>query len=65
MVPVPKNKRGSKSDSNNYMYRAISISSILGKLFHSVIIKFHQLSLLTDDLQFGFKEHHLLLHAHN
>ena len=29
MVPVPKDKRGSKSDSNNY--RAIAISSILIK----------------------------------
>ena len=38
MVPVPKDKRGSKSDSNNY--RAIAISSILGKLFDSISIFF-------------------------
>ena len=37
MVLVPKDKRGSKSDSNNY--RAIAISSILGKLCDSIIIK--------------------------
>ena len=54
MVPVPKNKRGNKSDSNNY--RAIAISSILGKLFDSIIIKEQHESLITDDLQFGFKE---------
>ena len=54
MVPVPKDKRGSKSDSNNY--RAIAISSILVKLFDSIIIKDQHLSLITDDLQFGFKE---------
>ena len=54
MVPVPKDKRGSKSDSNNY--RAIAISSILEKLFDSVIIKDQHLSLITDDLQFRFKE---------
>ena len=33
MVPVPKGKRGNKSDSSNY--RAIAISSILGKLLDS------------------------------
>ena len=54
MVPVPKDKRGSKSDSNNY--RAVAISSILGKLFDSIIIKDQHLSIITDDLQFGFKE---------
>ena len=54
MVHVSKDKRGSKSDSNNY--RAIAISSILGKLFDSIIIKDQHLSLVTDDLQFGFKE---------
>ena len=54
MVPVPKNMRGSKSDSNNY--RAIAISSILGKLFDSIIIKEQHSSRITDDLQFGFKE---------
>ena len=54
MVPVPKDKRGSKSDSNNY--RAIAISSILGKLFDSIIIKEQHSSLITDDLEFGFNE---------
>ena len=36
--------------------RAIDISSILVKLFDSIIIKDQHLSLATDDLQFGFKE---------
>ena len=54
MVPVPKDKHGSKSNSNNY--RAIAISSILGKLFDSIIIKEQHSSLITDDLQFCFKE---------
>ena len=54
IVPVSKDKRGSKSDSKNY--RAITISSILEKLFDSNIIKDQHLSLVTDDLQFGFKE---------
>ena len=54
MVPVPKDKRGSKSDSNNY--RAIAISSILRKLFDSIIIKEQHFSLITDFLHFGCKE---------
>ena len=54
MVPVPKDKRGNKSDSSNY--RAIAISSILGKLLDSIIIQDQHFSLKTDDLQFGFKE---------
>ena len=35
MAPVPTDKRRSKSDSNNY--RAIAISSILGKLFDPLL----------------------------
>ena len=34
MVPVPKDKRGNKSDSSNY--RAFTISSILSKLLDSI-----------------------------
>ena len=48
MVPVPKDKLGSKSDLNHY--RAIAISSILGKLFDSFIIKEQHSSLITDDM---------------
>ena len=54
MLPVPKDKRGSKSDSNNC--RAIAIGSILGKQFDSIIIKEQHSGLITDDLQFCFKE---------
>ena len=54
MIPVPKDKRASKSDSNNY--RAMAISSILGKIFDSIVMKEQYASLITDDLQFGFKE---------
>ena len=50
MIPVPKDKRASKSDSNNY--RAIAISSILGEIFDSIVMKEQYASLITDDLQF-------------
>ena len=35
LVPIPKNKRGSKTDSNNN--RAIAISTLLGKLFELIV----------------------------
>lgn len=53
IVPILKNKRGNKCDSNNY--RAIAISSLLGKLFDIIVLKEQHTSLFTDVLQFGFK----------
>ena len=55
LVPLLKNKRGNKCDSNNY--RAIAISSLLGKLFDIIILKVQYTCLTTDVLQFGFKPH--------
>ena len=54
MILVPKDKRASKSDSNNY--RAIAISSILGKIFDLIVMKEQYTFLITDNLQFGFKK---------
>ena len=51
---IPKNKRGNKSDSNNY--RQIAISSLLGKLFDIIILEEQHHGLITDELQFGFKK---------
>ena len=53
LVPQIKNKRGNKCDSNNY--RAIAISSIIGKLIDTVLLKLQHDNLFTDSLQFGFK----------
>ena len=46
MIPQIKNRRGNKSDSNNY--RAIAISSLLGNLFDTVLLKIQHASLFTD-----------------
>ena len=54
LVPIPKNKRGNKCDSENY--RQIAISSLMGKLFDSIVLEEQQDSLFTDLLQFGFKK---------
>ena len=51
LVPLIKNKRGNKCDSNNY--RAIAISSIIGKLFDTVLLKLQHASL--------FRIHNLVL----
>ncbi len=54
LVPIIKNKRGNKCDSNNY--RQIAISSLMGKLLDIIISDLQSHSLYTDDLQFGFKK---------
>ena len=54
LVPIPKNKRGNKCNSNNY--RQIAISSILGKIFDIIVLDAQYDSLSTDVLQFGFKK---------
>ena len=54
LVPIPKNKRGNKCDSNNY--RQIAISSLYGKLFDIIVLDKQHQSLSTDILQFGFKK---------
>ena len=47
LIPVPKNKRGITSDSSNY--RAIAISSLLGKIFDLIVLSEQCKSLKTDN----------------
>ena len=61
LVPIPKNKRGNKSDSKNY--RQIVISSLLGKLFDIIVLEEQHHSLITDELQFDFKRMLLLCYV--
>ena len=42
LVPIPKNKRGNTCDSNNN--RQIAISSLLGKIFDTIILDKQQMS---------------------
>ena len=53
LIPIVKNKRKSLHDSNNY--RAIALSSIMGKVFDWVLLNLYSSSFNTSDLQFGFK----------
>ena len=51
--PIPKNKRKSLNDSENY--RAIALSSVIGKLLDWMILSENRSVLDTSNLQFGFK----------
>ena len=56
LVPIPKSRKKSVCDSNNY--RSIAISSLIGKVLDNLILMQHSDALQTSDLQFGFKPSH-------
>ena len=53
MVPIPKCKRAGMSPSVNY--RAITLGSVISKLFGYIIMNKEQERMSSNDLQFGFK----------
>ena len=53
MVPIPKGKFNDLTNSKNY--RAITISSLFGKLFDIIVLNREGQHLMTNDLQFSFK----------
>ena len=55
MIPIPKGKGKAIICSDNY--RAITLSSILCKVFDWVVLLKENKILRSSDLQFGFKEH--------
>ncbi len=54
MVPIPKNNRQYLCNSDDY--RAIALSSIIGKILDWIIIIKEEQSLSSSSLQFGFKD---------
>ena len=54
IIPIIKDKRKSKNSSDNY--HGIALSSILGKLIDTIIIKCQSNVLSTTSLQFAYKE---------
>ena len=56
LIPIPKNKKKSLNVSNNY--RAIALSSVLGKTLDHILLLKYRDNLFTSDLQYGFKKHH-------
>ena len=59
MVPLIKSKRGCKCDFNSNI--TITINRLLGKIFHTVLLKLQHASLFTDSLQFDIKPNSFLL----
>lgn len=54
VFPIPKNKRKSPTDSENY--RGITLSSIFGKVLDHILLAKHKNVFSSCDLQFGFKK---------
>ena len=53
LCPIPKNKRKSLADSENY--RGIALSSVLAKVLDWIILTKYRQELDTSTVQFGFK----------
>ena len=53
LISIPKGARVDKSNASNY--RAVALSSILGKIVDIIIIKVQKEELETSDFQFGYK----------
>ena len=53
MTPIPKSQAMTRLSDK---FRAITLSSLIGKIFDLIILRKQKQSLMSDDLQFGFKE---------
>ena len=56
LVPIPKSRNKSLSDSNNY--RSIALSSIVGKVLDTIIMDKNMHVMKSQHMQFGFKAAH-------
>jgi len=61
IIPLIKNVDGNKTVSDNY--RGITLSPVISKLFESVLMNMFSQYLLSDSLQFGFKNNSSCSHA--
>jgi len=59
--PIPKSKHGDLSKID--MYRGITLSPVISKLFESVMLSVYRKDLKSDYLQFGFKRDSSCSHA--
>ena len=61
IIPLLKDKHGDSSKLD--MYRGITLSPSVSKLFEHVLLQLYEEQLSSDQLQFGFKKHHGCTHA--
>ena len=55
IVPIPKGRNNNLSDSSNF--RGIALSPVYGKIHDNIVLSQHIDTLMSSDLQFGFKAH--------
>ena len=53
LIPIPKNRKKSLTDSNNY--RSIALGSIIGKVLDIIVMVKNASVMHSQDMQFGFK----------
>ena len=58
IVSIPKDNRGSLSNSENY--RGIALSNCICKIIDTVLLDKYSALLATSSVQFAFKKHHTL-----
>ena len=60
-LPLLKHKHGDSTNVN--MYRGITISPVISKVFESVLLQLHESYLISHSLQYGFKKNNSCCHA--
>ena len=55
IVPIPKGRNANMSDSSSF--RGIALSPVYGKIFDNIVLKRYSDTLMSSELQFGFKTH--------
>ena len=63
IVPLLKSKHGDATSLDMYRGRPITLSPVLSKVFEAVLLRIDKDYLISDQLQYGFKENSSCAHA--
>jgi len=61
LVLIPKNRKKSVYDSNNY--RTIALGSVIGKVIDNILLEKNRYVLTSSDFQYGLKAMHSTTHC--